>query len=63
MIDARVFVLFELGQLVLTDVDHGCKVSEERDWMLQTLLLLLLLCVEGKTRSREVDAKWRVLGL
>ena len=57
MIDTRVFVLFELGQLVLADVDHGCEVSEERDEMLRSLLLLLLFCV----REKHEVAKWRVL--
>jgi hypothetical protein len=57
VIDTRVFILFELGQLVLTNVDHGCEVSEERDEMLRSLLLLLLLCV----REKHEVAKWRVL--
>lgn len=54
MIDTRVLVLFKLGQLVLTYVDHDCEVSEERDEMLRVLLLLLLLCVREK-QSREVE--------
>lgn len=57
VINTRIFVLFELGQLILTDVNHGCRVPEECDEMQRSLMLLFWLRVEEK---HEV-AKWRVL--
>jgi hypothetical protein len=60
VIDTRVFVLFELGQLVLTDVNHGCEVSEERDEMLQSLLLLFC-CVSRKITKSRSGGSWLVI--
>lgn len=52
MVNTRILVFFKLRQLILTDVNHGCRLSERCGEILQSYLLLSLLC--GKEK-REVE--------
>ena len=62
MVNSRVLVFFKLRQLVLADVNHGCKLSERRGRSHDPMIVVLVVC-ERKTRrvARQELEAWLVI--
>ena len=56
VVDTRVLVLFELGQFILPDVNHDCRLCKLRGVVLRAVIVGFVVCWEEKHEVEDREA-------